>query len=74
MWREGKGLRSRPALADENPGLLGGGRKAPARESGKDHGRLDVRGVSSSVEEVQGIELRRLIGVQPRRIPIWKDG
>ena len=74
MWRQGKGLRSRPSSTGENPGLLGGGRKAPAREGGKDHGRLDVRGVSSSAEEVQGIELRRLIGIQPRRIPIWKDG
>ena len=27
-----------------------------------------------SPEEMQGIRLRRLIGIQLRRIPIWKDG
>ena len=43
-------------------------------EAGKDHGRLDVRCVSPSAEEMQGIRLRRLIGIQLRRIPIWKEG
>lgn len=38
-----------------------------------DHGSLDVKCLSPSAEEMQGIKLRRLVAIQLRRIPIWSE-
>lgn len=42
-------------------------------EVGKDHGDMDVRCISPSAEEAQGMKVRRLTGVILTRVPIWTE-
>lgn len=42
-------------------------------EGGKDHGRLDVRCISPSGADAVGLKLRRLVSIQLKRVPIWRE-
>ncbi|MEQ1938637.1 hypothetical protein ABMA46_10305 [Mesorhizobium sp. CN5-321] len=42
-------------------------------EAGKDHGNMDVRCISPSAEEMQGMKIRRLTGIVLTRRPVWSE-
>lgn len=43
-------------------------------EGGSSHGRMDVKGFMPSGSEAVGLKIRRLVRLEIRRVPIWREG
>ncbi len=42
-------------------------------ESGREHGRLDVSSFSPSGQAAVGLKIRRLVRLEIKRVPVWRE-